>query len=199
MKAFLTSIVFLMLCQIAAGQQKYLSLATFNTQTAYPFKKLGGLFSNVYHPGLELTLGKNLADKKSHDWFWDGRAAYFFHRYVQHGISLYSNIGYRYKFNSRISADVSLGGGYMQSIPATAKFKLDDDGIYKNNKGLGRAQAMAALAIGAGYRLHPSSKRPVKLFLSWQQRLQLPFVKSYVPLLPYSSMMIGISRPLKAT
>ncbi len=198
MKLFLASILFLIVCKIAVGQHKYFSIATFNTQTAYPFKKLGGLFSEVYHPGLEFTLGKNLADRKNHDWFWDGRAAYFFHRYVQHGISLYSNIGYRYKFNSRISSDISLGGGYLQSIPATAKFKLDEDGNYKNNKGLGRAQAIAALGVGAGYRLRPSSKRPVSLFLSWQQRLQLPFVKSYVPLLPYNSMMVGVSLPLKA-
>ncbi len=197
MKAFLTAIIFLMLFKIAVGQHKYFSIATFNTQTAYPFTKLGGLFSEVYHPGLELTLGKILADRKSHEWFLDGRAAYFFHRYVQHGISLYSNIGYRYKFSSRISSDISLGGGYMQSIPATAKFRLDEDGSYKNNKGLGRAQAIAAFGIGAGYRLRPSSKRPVKILLSWQQRLQLPFVKSYVPLLPYNSMMVGISRPLK--
>jgi hypothetical protein len=179
------------------AQNKYISVAAFNTQTAMPFGKFIGSFTDQFHPGIEATWGKNFSIKKKHDWFWDIRAAWFFHRFVQHGIPLYSNIGYRYKFNKRFSADVAIGGGYMQSIPATAKLKLNSNGEYVNNKGVGRVQAIAAFGIGAGYTIHPSTSKPMKIFINYQQRIQMPFVKSYVPLLPYNSFMIGISCPLK--
>lgn len=193
----ITSIIALLIITANAQKQKYLAIATFNTQTDLPFGKFAGMFSKVYHPGIEATWGKNFSIKKKHDWFWDLRAAYFFHRFVQHGIPLYTNIGYRYKFTNRISADVAIGGGYMQSIPATAKLKLDANGDYKNNKGIGRVQAIAAFGIGAGYTIYPSTNKPLKFFINYQQRIQMPFVKSYVPLLPYNSFMIGISKPLR--
>ncbi|MES1214643.1 MAG: hypothetical protein ABUT20_03920 [Bacteroidota bacterium] len=198
MKRFTISFVLVFLTLSAFSQNhQYWSVATFNTQTDYPFGKFAGMFSKVYHPGIEVTLGKNFSVKQKHDWFWDIRAAYFYHRFVQHGIPLYANIGYRYKAGIRFSSDISIGAGYMQSIPATAKLKLDADGDYKTNKGIGRSQAIAALSISAGYSLHPFSERPTKLFIAYQQRLQMPFVRSYVPLLPYNSFMIGVSRSLR--
>jgi len=199
MKRFLIGIaVTLLSITTKAQKQKYLAIATYNTQTDYPFGKFAGMFSKVYHPGVEVTWGKSFSLKQKHDWFWDLRASYFYHRFVQHGIPVYTNIGYRYKFNKRFSADAAIGGGYMQSIPATAKLKLDANGDYKSNKGVGRSQAIVAFGIGAGYILHPTTSREVKIFILYQQRIQLPFVKSYVPLLPYNSFMIGISRPLKS-
>ncbi len=199
MRRFIITLTVIMLTMTTTAQkQKYLAIATYNTQTDYPFGKFAAMFSKVYHPGIEVTWGKNFSVKQKHDWFWDLRASYFFHRFVQHGIPVYTNIGYRYKFSKRFSADAALGGGYMQSIPATAKLKLDANGDYKNNNRVGRAQAIAAFGIGAGYNIHPSSGRPIKIFIAYQQRIQMPFVKSYVPLLPYNSFMIGFSRPIKA-
>ena len=115
------------------------------------------MFSEIFHPGAEVTWGTNFRIKKKHDWFWDARVAYFFHRFVQHGIPVYANIGYRYKFNKRFAAD---------------------------------------LGMGAGYLLNPQNVKPVKLFIVYQQRLQMPFVKSYVPILPYNSFMIGFSKSI---
>jgi hypothetical protein len=57
-------------------------------------------------------------------------------------------------------------------------------------------QAIIAFNAGAGFILDPASSRPMKIFASYQQRVQLPFVKSYVPLLPYNGLLIGLSRPL---
>lgn len=193
----ITSAIALLTITATAQKQKYLGIALFNTQTDIPFGKFAGMFTKAFHPGIEVTWGKSFSIKKKHDWFWDARASYFFHRFVQHGILVYANMGYRYKFNSRFFADAAIGGGYMQSIPATAKLKLDANGEYISNKGAGRMQAIAAFGVGAGYTIHPSTKKPVKVFINYQQRIQMPFVKSYVPLLPYNSFMIGISLPLK--
>ena len=62
--------------------------------------------------------------------------------------------------------------------------------------GLYSMQVIACFGIGAGYRFAPSSPAPLKLFIHYQQRLQMPFVKSYVPILPYNSFLIGITKPV---
>ena len=177
------------------NKKYYQSIAVYNTQNALPFGKFVGLFKEILHPGIEVAAGKNFSSKLHHDYFVELKAGYFFHRFVQHGIPVYVNIGYRYKTLKGLYAETSLGAGYLHSIPATEKFKLDDDGVYKNNKGIGRMQTMAAITIGVGYTINREGKKSVSIFSNYQQRLQLPFVKSYVPLLPYSSFMVGLSRP----
>jgi len=181
----------------ASSQKKYLSLAAFTTQSAMPFGKFAGLFTDQFHPGLEAGYGINISAKEKHDWFVDFKIACFYHRFVQTGIPIYADLGYRYKINSRLSAETSLGAGYMHSVPATAKLKLEEDGVYVNNKGVGRMQAMATFALGLGYTIDPSSRQPMSVFTTYQQRIQMPFVNSYVPLLPYNSFMIGIKKSIK--
>lgn len=181
----------------ALSQRKYVSLAAFNTQTAMPFGKFFGMFTDQFHPGVEAGYGINISVKEKHDWFIDFKLACFYHRFVQTGIPLYGDFGYRYKFNDRFFAEASMGAGYMHSIPATAKLKLNDDGVYVNNKGIGRMQAMATFGLGLGYTFNPHAKKPVAVFTTYQQRIQMPFVKSYVPLLPYNSFMIGIKKSIK--
>ena len=197
MKQFLISIAALFVTLTALTQTRYLSVAAFNTQSAMPFGKFAGLFSGPLHPGAEFGYGRNVSSKLKHEWFLELKIAYFFHRYVQHGIPVYLSFGYRYKINSRISAETSIGAGYMHSVPATAKLKLNKDGEYVNNKAVGRMQAMATYGIGLGYTFHPSVKRPITIFTDYQQRIQMPFVKSYVTLLPYNSFMIGIKKTIQ--
>lgn len=175
-----------------AQRQTYISTALFTTQNELPFGKFSGLFKEIIHPGLEIGYGKILKPKEKHEWFSEVKLGYFFHRYVQHGLPLYINFGNRYKFNSRLAGETSIGAGYMHSIPATAKLKLNEEGDYENNKGIGRMQAMATYGFGFSYVLNPAAAKTIRVFTSYQQRLQFPFVKSYVPLLPYNSFTIGI-------
>ncbi len=180
-----------------AQKQTYISAALFTTQNAMPFGKFMGLFKETVHPGVEFGYGKTIVSKEKHDWFLELKAAYFFHRFVQHGVPLYLNYGYRYKLNKKLGAGVSIGAGYMHSIPAIPKLKLNDEGEYKNNRGIGRMQATASLGMGIHYQLNNSATKPIHLFINYQQRLQLPFIKSYVPLLPYNSFLVGIYCPIK--
>jgi hypothetical protein len=176
--------------------RKFISVAVLNTQTDLPFSKFTGMFYKAFHPGIEFSYGKNFKVKPRHDWYYDFRLAYFYHRFVQHGIPVYSNMGYRYKFKSPFSLSAEAGAGYLHSIPATAKLRLNENGDYVNDKGIGRVQVNVCFGIGAGYLLRPSSPSSLKLFINYQQRLQLPFVRSYVPILPYNSFLIGLSKPV---
>lgn len=183
--------------QAQSKKQKQLSIALINTQSATPFGKFSSLLYKELHPGIEAGLSFNWKTKLKHDWFQEFKAGYFFHRFVQHAIPVYTNIGYRYKFSKRFSAETMIGGGYLHSIPATAKLKLDENGEYRNNKGIGRGQAMINFSLRASYTINSAGAKPIRIFSQYQQLVQMPFVKSYVPLLPYNSFMIGISWPLK--
>lgn len=183
---------------LSAQKTKEISIAFLNTATAYPFSQLGKLAAGIEHPGVELGYGFNWKTKRKHDWFQEFKLSYFYHRFVQYGIPLYTDIGYRYKFSRALSAQVSLGAGYMQSIPATAKLKLSANGEYKKDKGIGRSQAIAVVSFSIGYTIHSSAKNAPRLFITYQQFLQTPFVKAYVPILPYNSLLIGCSIPFRS-
>jgi len=193
---FYILILVILVNKSSAQKNKQLSIAFVNTGTAYPFSQFGKLIIRLQHPGVEIGYSFNWKTKSKHDWYQEIKLGYFYHRFVQHAILLYTDIGYRYKLSQKWTAQVALGAGYLHSIPATAKLKLGANGEYKNNKGIGRMQALATVNFGIGYTLHPSGKTPLKLFTTYQQLLQMPFVKAYVPILPYNSLMIGLSIPL---
>ncbi|MGH2564104.1 MAG: hypothetical protein ACRDE5_06310 [Ginsengibacter sp.] len=183
-----------------AQRNKQISVAFLNTGSAYLFAEFSKLITTVQNPGIELGYGFNWKTKPKHDWFQEFKLSYFYHRFVQHVIPLYTDIGYRYKFSSSLSAQASLGAGYMQSIPATAKLKLDANanGEYKKDKGIGRAQAIAVVGFSIGYIIHSSVKNAPRFFITYQQFLQTPFVKAYVPILPYNSLIIGWGIPFRS-
>ncbi len=194
---FIISIFFVVPDITSAQKNKEISIAFINLQTAYPFSKFGNLVTGIEHPGVEMGYGFNWKNKRKHDWYQEIKFGYFYHRYVQHAFTFYTDVGYRYKFSPGWTVQVAIGAGYLHSIPATAKIKLDNDGEYKNTKGLGRAQVLGALNLSAGYTMHPSGVRPAKIFATYELFFQTPFVKSYVPLLPYNSLSIGFSIPLQ--
>lgn len=179
-----------------AQKQKEISIAFENAASAYPFSKFGNLVTKVSQPGIEASYGFNWKTKSRHDWYQQLKFGWLYHRFVQNAFVLYTNVGYRYKFSPHWSAHAAIGAGYLHSIPATAKLKLNNNGEYKNDKGIGRAQAMAVLNFSPVYIPHPMGARPLKIFITYQQLLQTPFVKSYVPILPYNSLLIGASVPL---
>jgi hypothetical protein len=181
---------------IQAQKNNNLSLAIINTQSAMPFNKLGSLVTGVVNPGVEIGYGFNWRTKQRHDWYQNIKLGYFYHRFVQHGIPLYTELGYRYKFSNQFYANAAVGAGYFHSIPATSKFRLENNGEYKNDKGLGRMQGIITAGLGISYIPNPSGRKPFRLFSEYQQRLQAPFVRSYVPLLPYNSLMFGAAYPL---
>ncbi len=199
MKIRICVLILLFISAFASAQQsREISVAFLNTGSAYPFSQFGKLVSEIEHPGFEIGYGFNWKTKKKHDWYQEIKLGWFYHRFMQNAFPLYTNVGYRYKFSPKLAAQMALGAGYLHSIPATAKLKLANNGEYKNNKGIGRAQAMAVINFGAAYILRPAGKRSLKIFATYQQFLQAPFVKAYVPILPYNSLLIGCGIPFRS-
>ncbi len=198
MKYILTIAAFVCIILSATAQQStYVTASVYNTQSAMPFGKFSGLFDGVVHPGMELGYGKEVWQRSKQFWFLELKFGLFYHRYVQYGIPIYLDFGYNHQIAGGVSIKTSVGAGYMHSIPAAEKFKLNSNGEYKNNKGIGRMQAIAAFGIGLEYRIKTTPSGPLVLFTNYQQRIQFPFIKSYVPLLPYNSFMLGMQFPIK--
>jgi len=196
MKFSFTLFLVLFSCIAIAQKKQSVSLAFTDNASSYPFGIFAGYFTEPLHPGFEAGWS-HIYQKKKHDWYWDIKAGYFYHQFVQHGIPIYADFGYRYRFAKHVSADVSLGAGYFHSVPATEVYKLDGSGNYENGKGIGRSQVMIPFTIGVNYDFKLKNERSSMIFLQYQQRLQAPFVNNYVPILPYCQIAIGYSYYLK--
>ena len=183
-----------LLC-LAQRQGKEVSFAITNSHSAYPFASFSKLFTGPIHPGIEAGYGFNWKTKPKHDWYQSFRIGFFHHRFVQTAIPLYTQFGYRFKPFRRVSINGALGAGYLHSIPAVAVLKQNDNGEYEKAKGLGRPQVLFNLSFGARYSFKEGTSSNV--FIAYNQQLQTPFINSYVPLLPYNSIALGFSMPLK--
>ncbi len=177
---------------VNAQKNPEITVAFLNNHTAYPFASFASLFSGPFHPGGEVGYRFDWTNRKRHDWYQTANAGYFYHRFLQHGIHLHTQTGYRFKATEQWRLSAAFGFGYLQSIPATAVYKLGDDGSYEKAKGIGRAQATAHLSLGTQYYFK-ISKRPFSIFTDYRQTIQAPFVRSYVPFLPYNSFLVGLS------
>jgi hypothetical protein len=169
----------------------HFSIAFSNNHSAYPFSSFSQLVAGTWHPGFELGTGFNWSVRKKHDWYQEFKLGYFYHQFVQHGIPLYTNFGYRYKFSQHWRAQAGLGLGALFSIPDHNRYKLNSDGNYEKLNGV-RLQGMFVFNLGAGYQFARNKKHPLEAFITYQQRIQTPYVPNYVPLLPYNSLMFGL-------
>jgi hypothetical protein len=192
MKKFILFVIFICYyLHLPAQHSRSISLAFSNNNTALPFSKFTKLVTGTFHPGIEAGGSLNWKTKINHDWFQNLKLGYMYHHLYQHGISIYTQTGYRFKAGKSFSAETALGVGYLYSIPATQVYKLNEQGTYNDISGKGRHQAMATFDVGVGYLLNPGGQRPVKAFVSYQQRIQAPFVKNFMSLLPYNTLLIG--------
>lgn len=173
----------------------HISVSFTTLHTAFPFGSFSKLFTEDLHPGLELGTGFNWSTKAKHDWLQTFQFGYSYHRFVQHSLALYTETGYRYKFYKTFAAEAKLGAGYLHAIPTGKIFKLNDDGEYNTKSNLGRPQMMAGFSLGVNKKVTASG---LAIFLQYQQRLQFPFIKSYVPLLPSNMLMAGVKIPCKS-
>ena len=172
----------------------HVSAAVTTLHTAFPFASFGKLFTGEFHPGVEIGTGFNWNSKPRRDWFQSFQFGYSYHRFVQHSLALYSEAGYRYKFLKTFAAETKLGVGYLHAIPIGKIFKLREDGNYERKTNLGRSQAMASFSVGVNKKI---AEKGVAVFIQYTQRLQFPFIKSYVPLLPSNILVAGVKIPFQ--
>ncbi len=185
--------VFFMTRPVTAQQEpkarNYL-VSVFNAATQLP---IGEFFSTPMHLGATAGAEFRYNRKPDNQWFQTAKLGFSYHQYVQSTLQLYSEFGYRRAIWRGTAAELRLGAGYLHAIPAADIFTLKE-GVYKKKTNLGRAQAMAGGALGLSYTQQKAAK-PLRFFLDYQFYLQMPFVKSYVPLLPNTLLHVGVGAP----
>jgi hypothetical protein len=192
MKKFLLLIVFSIPVLVLAQWWKpeNLSVSIFNNATLLPPASLTAAFNQPIHPGFLVSSEFGWKDHPKYKWFQNAGIGYFYHRYVYHAFLLTTKAGYR-RYLGKFSLEGSLNAGYMHAFLLTDRLVLQDDGTYKAKKGFGKPQFVAGLGIGAGYNFGTAEKLK-RLFVAYDLRLQMPFVKSYVTLLPNGSLSLGM-------
>ena len=188
-------IFILCLFTFSAFAQRKFDQITFeagNAVSAFPFVGAPQLFYTNYHP--YFTIGSRLTwkEKGRHAWEQSVNIGYMYHRFVQHTIPLFTEIIYRYNFNQHFSMNAHLGGGYLHSVPDAERFELNDQGEYEKIRNLGRGQGMVRFALSTAY----SFTDDLRLTLNYGVTGQMPYVKSYVPLLPYSTIQLGVAKKI---
>jgi hypothetical protein len=169
-------------------------LKSGNINSAYPISGFPGLFYKQYHPVFEAGYRVLLTG------FGESRSqidasvslGYFYHRFMQHGIPISLDLRYKYDPGMLLQPFVSLGGGYLLAIPVPGRLTLNDQGEYERVGGIGRHQGTFNAALGAEIRFSTFS-----MMLEYKMMFQTPFVRSYVPLLPYNLIQCGCIFPIK--
>jgi len=171
-------------------KNRHYLVSVFNAATQLP---VGQFFSVPMHPGITAGAEFRYNRHPRNQWFQTAKFGFSHHRYVQSTLQLYSEFGYRRAIWRGTAAELRLGAGYLHAIPATQIFTLKD-GVYQRKTNLGRPQFMAGTALGLSYTLQKQAI-PWRFFFDYQIYLQMPFVKSYVPLLPNTLLHVGVAAP----
>lgn len=178
----------------ASAQQepkaRHYVVSVFNAATQLP---IGHFFSSPVHLGGTAGAEFRYNRQPNNQWFQTAKLGFSYHQYVQSTVQLYSEFGYRRAIWRGTAAEMRLGAGYLHAIPATEIFTLKDN-TYQKKTNLGRPQVMAGAALGLSYTQQKAAK-PLRFFLDYQVYMQMPFVKSYVPLLPNTLLHVGVAAP----
>jgi hypothetical protein len=165
-------------------------VSVFNNATMLPPASFIATFTQPIHIGLTASYEFGWKEAPKHKWFQNAAISYMYHRYVYQAIILESRAGYRWKIRN-FSVEGYLQAGFMHAFYLTDRAVLQPDGTYLAKKGYGKPQFLVGAGIGLGYNLG-DDKRVRRIFLDYDIiRLQMPFVKSYVPLLPNGTLGLG--------
>jgi hypothetical protein len=141
------------------------------------------------HPGITLGTQTVYAQKEKATWFQSYKLAWFYHAYSMHGFNLYTDAGYARQVVGNLGLSVELGVGYLLSKVDGQVFERTETGTYDYIPSKLRSQFTAGLQAGLFYQL---PQRPVRLQVDYRFWLQAPFVKTYVPVLPYTTLQLGV-------
>lgn len=165
------------------------SLALMNNATMLPPASIVAPFNQPLHLGMVAGYEFGWKERTYSKWFQDVNLGFFNHRYVYSALLLYSKAGYR-RYLGKLSVEGSLHAGYMHAFLKTDRMVLQDDGTYEFKRGFGKPQFITGAGIGLGYNIGDKEDGR-RIFLTYDLRLQMPFVKSYVTLLPNGIVALG--------
>jgi hypothetical protein len=182
-------LIFLLLWQYNAQAKKLVlnpcQIRVSAIRPAFPLTKFYGVIGDgPIHPMLEVGTSFNWNQSPKNCFFQSINMGFAYHRFLQSMLPIYSDLNYMRMISfkkQKIGAGLSLGAGYLHSFPLTDQFKMVN-GVYEQVGRMGRSQAM--LKVGAFIRFK-------QFTFGYNNIIQTPFVKSYVPLMPYNCLSLS--------
>lgn len=172
--------------------QKALILRKGTIGASLPFVGVPDVLTDIYRPYAELGYAFTFYQNEKNLLWLEGRIGYFNHRFVQQVIPIMVEGAYERRFGKKFSAFAGLGIGYLHAFPHEGRFELNENGQYEPVNAIGRAQFGANVTLGGKYAINDTWS----LSLEYRSLLQMPFVNTYVPLLPYGIVQLGIHHAL---
>jgi len=157
-----------------------------NNSTQLPGSGFLGFINFPIHPSVTIGKKYNFVNKPKHDFFESIKFSYLNHRLYHNAFQLSSWTGYNYKLIKNFNISGSLGFGYLYSIISSESFKLNENGEYEYNKFYGRSHFTTGIDINLVYKF-----QKLDFYFGYKFWVQSPFVKGYVPVLPYTSITLG--------
>ena len=150
---------------------------------AFPFSQFVGIVNNgPVHPMLEFGISHRLNKGELNQWYQDVNIGWAYHRFLQSMLPVYTDLKYLRKF-SHLKIGASFGAGYLHSFPLTNQY-LQANGTYEKVGQWGRPQALIKIGFFTSFK---------QITIGYTNLIQTPFVKSYVPLMPYNALSISYS------
>lgn len=171
-----------------------LVFSAFNLGTQLPGSGIAGVFTIPIHPGITAGTEWRYNRHPNRQFFQTLKFGVYYHQYVQTGIQLYSEAGYRQHVFRGSFAELRLGGGYLHAFSGTEVFTLKN-GEYVKKSAYSRPQFMATSSLALSYQFR-KGKIPPRIFLEYQFFLQMPFVRNYIPLEPNTAFHAGVALPI---
>lgn len=172
-----------------------ISVSVLNNATLLPPASFTAVFDQPFHPGITISYEFGWKETPNHKWFHNVGVSYIYHRLVHQAVLLNTQAGYRWKIK-KFSLEGYLQAGYLHAFPFTDRAVFQSDGTYLAKRGIGKPQFITGAGFGLGYNLGEETQLR-RVFLNYDVRLQMPFVKGYVPVLPSGGLSLGVQFNLK--
>lgn len=115
---------------------------------------------------------------------------YVYHRMFQSSLALNTGLDYRIDVAAGWSIQAGLSGGYLHSFYHYDRFELES-GIYKKIPSWkGKSQFNVGFDLAVVKKLN--TQTPLSVFLEYAPYVHGTFAKSYVPVVPYNTLGLGV-------
>lgn len=188
---YLALLLGLLFCSFSYAQDKAvpITVSAFNQATSMPFSEL---LTSPIHPGIAISTEFNYNKQpKSSRLFQTIGASYYYHRYLNQAVTIFSELGYEYRSRPGIEISALLGVGYMRSFRTAMEYTFKD-GSYSTTKNLGVGRITPSFSLETGYYLFPKSTTSPKIFARYQVWVEYPFSPGFIDLIPHSNLHLGV-------
>ncbi|MBL7811856.1 MAG: hypothetical protein JNL57_06495 [Bacteroidetes bacterium] len=169
-----------------------------NQVVSFPVTGFPSVFRSAIHPGLDGYLETRLNKKEHNQFVLQLGLGVLYHRFFQTAIKLYPWLDYRYAPKGPWKVSVGLGAGYQHSFPAYGILRKNAAGEWVQIPAWhGRPQFIAGAGLGVSRAMQSDDPDGIRWEFRLRSSIQTPFAKSYIPMIPYNSVMLGLSLPVQ--